>query len=179
MQLSNSHSYYLLLLVFIICSLNTYADTMIRADLSTASDLESADILKIKTKGVDYYFELKKKPNLTFDSDNIIVSCQSESVTIPLNEVIAFSHTLPSMGGINDVVNNNSHLNINIGNGVIALKLVGGKDLLIRIIDISGKIIHNFPISSGTLETIDMGQFTPGIYILFSDDSIVYKFIIQ
>jgi hypothetical protein len=65
-------------------------------------------------------------------------------------------------------------------NGVIYLKYEITKVFLVEILDLSGKIIHQKPISSET-NYVDLSTLKPGLYILkmFTDQGSVVKKIIK
>ena len=168
---------FLTLICIIIGCLGLNATNRNEATGTSSENLKpDTDVLLIKTQTSDYYFELKKMPEIVFDDEELKINYGSECISLPMDEVITFSHSLPSASGVNKPQKEDSRLEITIRGQILDLTSFSPQRRTVTIIDLTGKELASISLTNGIKESISLSRFAPGVYLLYSDDHTIYKF---
>ena len=123
--------------------------------------------------GEQINFPLSKKPKLTHNDNNFIVTTPTTTVEYPKADINKFTLLIPD--GVDNIENSNANL-FQQNNSLILSGFKLGS--IVKIFNINGQLLIAETINNEDTYIIDLSPLNKGIYIV-STESITYKIIRQ
>lgn len=121
------------------------------------------------------YLCFQHRPAVTFTEQNIVISTENQSLSFPLTTKVDFSFSSEGPAGVDNIKTDNIMVRL-FDNSIDITGLPG--DIVLTVYNISGTVIYSCRTDEKGAATINISNYTPGIYILNSK-YLSYKFILK
>lgn len=141
---------------------------------STTQAADKQNTLIVLTKGnVQHLFVLADKPTVTFEGDQLKVTCEKASASASFNivDIIRFTYENKDASGIDELTVGPAKVSMEEGTLVISqLKA----NAIVNIYALDGKLVHQLKAQRAGTYRLSLSSLPIGVYLVKADN-ITYK----
>jgi hypothetical protein len=141
---------------------------------STTLAADKQNTLIVLTKGnVQHLFVLADKPTVTFEGDQLKVTCEKASASASFNivDIIRFTYENKDASGIDELTVDPAEISMEEGTLVISqLKA----NAIVNIYALDGKLVHQLKAQRAGTYRLSLSSLPIGVYLVKADN-ITYK----
>jgi hypothetical protein len=141
---------------------------------STTLAADKQNTLIVLTKGnVQHLFVLADKPTVTFEGDQLKVTCEKASASASFNivDIIRFTYENKDASGIDELTVDPAEVSMEEGTLVISqLKA----NAIVNIYALDGKLVHQLKAQRAGTYRLSLSSLPIGVYLVKADN-ITYK----
>ena len=141
---------------------------------STTQAADKVNTLIVLTKGnVQHLFVLADKPTVTFEGDQLKVTCEKASASASFNivDIIRFTYEGKDVSGIDELTADPAEISMEEGTLVISqLKA----NAIVNIYALDGKLVHQLKAQRAGTYRLSLSSLPIGVYLVKADN-ITYK----
>lgn len=141
---------------------------------STTQAADKQNTLIVLTKGnVQHLFVLADKPTVTFEGDQLKVTCEKASASASFNivDIIRFTYENKDASGIDELTVDPAEVSMEEGTLVISqLKA----NAIVNIYALDGKLVHQLKAQRAGTYRLSLSSLPIGVYLVKADN-ITYK----
>lgn len=141
---------------------------------STTQAADKQNTLIVLTKGnVQHLFVLADKPTVTFEGDQLKVTCEKASASASFNivDIIRFTYENKDASGIDELTVDPAEVSMEEGTLVISqLKA----NAIVNIYALDGKLVHQLKAQRAGTYRLGLSSLPIGVYLVKADN-ITYK----
>lgn len=144
---------------------------LLLSSLTLLADNPKLRLIVWAKDGTKTYFDLAENPKTTFKDNDLVITCESMTVSYPLEQVIRYTYELVSTGV--DNISLEKAVCISQCNDALTLKnLKPGTNVSLYTVD--GKLVMAHITGDSRSVTISLSERPKGMYIVKAND-VTYK----
>lgn len=144
---------------------------LLLSNLIAMADEPKSRLVVWAKDGTKTYFDLAENPKTTFKDNDLVITCESMTISYPLDQVLRYTYELSTTG----IENISQEKTIRIRQHDDALTLENLKPgTVVSLYTVDGKQVSAQTTGSNRLVTISLSGHPAGVYIVKAND-VTYK----
>ena len=149
---------------------------LLLAALVLAVPLRAADdpvtLVVLTRDNAQHMFVLADKPEVTFEGNDLLVTCVNSTTTFALADVIRFTY-LNATDAVEEL--NENRTQVNFKDGMIVVNGLKA-DSSVAVYSVDGRLVRQLKALEGGSYSMDLNELPTGVYIVKAD-CVTYKIV--
>ena len=144
--------------------------------LVLAVPLRAADdpvtLVVLTRDNAQHMFVLADKPEVTFEGNDLVVTCVNSTTTFALPDVIRFTY-LNATNAVEEITNDETQ--VNFKDGMIVVNGLKANSS-VAVYSVDGRLVRQLKAREGGNYRLDLSELPTGVYIVKAD-RVTYKIV--